>query len=250
MKKIFFAFALYFSFIGCFSAESLINDEEYQIVEIVEKYYKTEIFNDANAMLLSTDNTYAVTTEISKEEYENEYESIIKPRASVYVETEYKKMTTTISTNGSNFRYKVLLNWKKFPKVRSYDIISLSFYQSVKPSGNIYFSQNYCLESGICKSSASSTQNIENDGVSAIFKLPGDNLTSLSSTLYFDVAKSTSATVIRQNVVGDYAHATKSISLTNAKKHTLNLSGISLDSSIVGNYDEITPAKIGWTGSW
>ena len=39
MKKIFFAFALYFSFIGCFSAESLINDEEYQIVEIVEKYY-------------------------------------------------------------------------------------------------------------------------------------------------------------------------------------------------------------------
>ena len=58
------------------------------------------------------------------------------------------------------------------------------------------------------------------------------------------VKKNTSYNIISQVAAGDYAHATKSQTKENAKNHTINENGLTLKSSIIGNYDDISPAKL------
>ena len=159
------------------------------------------VFFSLKPFLLSNNIIY-YTEEITKEEYDNSNYST----QSTSIETTYKKLTTTISQKGSYYHYDVQLNWKNMPKVRSYDIISLSFYESVTPF-NISFRQKYCESISSCTTETNYTQHLESDGVSAIFKLPSSTtINSLSSNLSFDVRKTTSATVLKQRLVGDYAH--------------------------------------------
>lgn len=219
--------------------------EENVLISQTVKYFKTTASNNSS-MLYSLGKSTYYTEEITKEEYDNSNYST----QSTSIETTYKKLTTTISQKGSYYHYDVQLNWKNMPKVRSYDIISLSFYESVTPF-NISFRQKYCESISSCTTETNYTQHLESDGVSAIFKLPSSTtINSLSSNLSFDVRKTTSATVLKQRLVGDYAHATSSVSLATAKKHSLSLSGISLDSSISSNYDTINEAIVNWSGSW
>ena len=140
--------------------------EENVLISQTVKYFKTTASNNSS-MLYSLGKSTYYTEEITKEEYDNSNYST----QSTSIETTYKKLTTTISQKGSYYHYDVQLNWKNMPKARSYDIISLSFYESVTPF-NISFRQKYCESISSCTTETNYTQHLESDGVSAIFKLP------------------------------------------------------------------------------
>lgn len=210
------------------------------------KYYKVTTYK-SNYNLLNVTFPKSITTEISKTEYENVNTTILP--LSTSVETTYKKMTTTILSNGTKFKYDVLLTWKLIPSTRSYDIIGIGHYPSVKLSGNISFILNYRTPNGTHSSNAG-TIYTGNSGTSVIFKIPDGTLNSLSARLSFDVAKASDATVLTQKAFGDYAHAVKNITLNNAKNHTVNTNGIVLSNSISEYYDSISTATAVWNGRW
>lgn len=226
-----------------FSVKAEKLDEDIVAYEV--KYYKT-IVQD-NISLMSLNPNKSLTFEISEKEY-NSVDSGYRPLS--MIETEYKKMETTISTNGSQYTYKVKLTWKKMPKVRSYDIIGIGFLPSVTIDGNVSFSQTYCTSSTNCSSSTKSTIKTSSTGATAVFSLPTGTYTSMSQTLLFKVKKNTTSTIISQVAAGDYSHATSSITNTNASKHTIDSNGISLNSSINSYYDSINTAKATWSGRW
>ena len=209
------------------------------------KYYKT-IINNVSAYSISS--SQPITIEVTKEEYDN-CDSALDTYA--YVETIYKKITSTITSSGNYYKYTGTLTWKNIPSVRSYDIFGVGFYSSVKvKNNNFHFSQSYCLSSGNCYTSSTHYPQIFTSGVGTTFLLPSGNLTSLSATIYFDVEKNTTSTITSQLAAVDHSHATKSISLTNAKKYSVSgATGIVLN-GISSYYDAINPAKAYWSGSW
>lgn len=187
---------------------------------------------------------------VSEEEYAAPDISLFGMQAG-YIETGAKKMTTRIVSTNGMYRYKIDLEWKSMPKVRSYDIIGIGIENNVSIYSNVYFQQNYCYSSGSCSSSTVSSKKSTSTGGSASFKIPSStSLTSLSSYLYFDVDKKSSLTITALNAYGDYSHATKTISETNAKNYSITRAGIVLQDSIVDYYDAISYAKATWTGSW
>ncbi len=169
---------------------------------------------------------------------------------SAYVETSYKKLTTTISNNGSYYRYKAVLNWKNFPKVRSYDTIAIGHYASVKLRGILHFEQTYCITDGTCRTIQAYYPTTQDAGSAATFKVPTGDMTSLSQTLYFDVQKSVDATIVSQKATGDYAHAVENVTIGKARNFTISNSGIIFASSSKDSFDEIPPAQATWSGSW
>ena len=221
---------------------------EENIVYEDTKYYKT-----INYRLLSNEKEFSYTTIVSKEEFDNadlmeNSKSTLSNSATV--ETTYKKMTTTIVQNGSYYKYKNVLMWKNIPSTRSYDIIGIGFYPSVKVKGSTHFEQYYCYTSGSCTTTTTNYPQVFSTGAGTSFLLPNGNLSSLKQTFYFNVEKNTSATIIRQVAAGDYSHATSSISLSNSKKYSINSNGILLNGSVVNYYDEISQATAIWEGTW
>ena len=228
---------------------------ESEVLSSVTKYYKTiNVINNENSMYSIYKQMKPYTIEISKEEYENNQESSKIIPFSVtngYTETNYKKMTTSISKNGTTYRYKVVLEWKTMPSTRSYDIIGIGFPSSVKPESSVSFLQNYCYTNGNCNTETVYTPYTGTYGVGASFSLPVGSLSSLKETLYVDMEKTnSSSTIIKQYAYGDYSHATKTISYPNAKKYTVESGGIILNSTITNYYDSINTANATWTGNW
>lgn len=211
------------------------------------KYYKSVLTNHLPFNSLYSQNY--MTYEISENEYNLADQKVNLMNLTI---TEYKKMETSISSSGKQYKYNVKLTWKKMPKVRSYDIIGIGFLPSVTIDGNVSFSQTYCKSSNSCTTNTTSTIKTSNTGATAVFKLPTDTTyTSMYQTLSFKVKKNTSSTIIRQVAAGDYSHATSSITNSNASKHSINsLDGIVLSQSITNYYDEINPAIASWSGSW
>lgn len=250
-KRLILIFALFLILpISVFAEET---DSHFEVVAKEEKYYKTTtIYNSSNGIsTFSISLPTSYTEEVTKEEF-NSYSNIssVMPLSSGTIETTYKKLTTTISSNGSYYRYKSVLTWQLMPKVRSYDIIGIGHYASVKIKGTPSFSLYYCTDPSECYTSTSATKQIFDLGASATFKLPTGTLTSLKATYYYDVEKNVDATILTQKAYGDYSHATSTISLTNAKKHSVSSSGIYLDSTITDYYDNISVATATWMGSW
>lgn len=244
MKKLLLFIGLVLLLPLCVNASAF---SEFVEVSSKTRYFKVITYHN-NQSLFSTSGLNSVTEEISEEEYENVSDTGIMPQTAS-TETTYKKLTTSIQTNGSKYRYSLLMNWKLMPSTRSYDIIGIGFYPSVKVSGNLHFTMNYRNSSGTHTSSAG-TSYVGNSGASMIFKLPSGTLNSLDAKLYFDVEKNTDATIITQKAYGDYSHAVKNISLENAKKHTVNTNGIVLNNSINEYYDSISAATDVWNGNW
>ncbi len=222
------------------------------------KYLKTEtnygdLMNPRSIIDTLNGNVSSVTTEISKEEYDAvdpNTPSIHRTRGSCVVETTYKKMTTQIYSHGSGYRYKNKLIWKIIPAVRSYDVIGIGFYASVRPASTPSFSQYYCNADG-CTTSGIRTTQVFSNGASATFKLPTGTLSALDQTFYFDVEKNTNSTIISQVAAGDYAHATTSTILLNALNHeVIQTAGIQFDPSVSSYFDTIDEAITYWTGSW
>lgn len=204
--------------------------------------------------VVSTDVVYSQTINgqeqiISKDEYEKTPVSLFGMQAG-YIETGAKKMTTRIISVNGKYRYKVDLEWKYVPKVRSYDIIGIGIESNVKIASDIYFQQNYCHSETNCSSSIVSTKKSTQTGGAASFKIPSSDIITLSSYLYFEVEKNSSLTISELNSYGDYSHATKSITESNAQKYSIKLDGIFLEDAISDHYDAIKCATAVWTGSW
>ncbi len=215
------------------------------------KYLKT-VTHYGNNFLLSNNINSSMTYEVSENEYNNAGDRpIITRDASGAVETTYKRMTVSIAKNGSYYRYKNILVWKTIPSQRSYDIIGIGFYSNLKLHSSVNFIQEYCYSGGSCTSSTSHNPQTFTAGAGTTFKLASGSLSTLKATIYFDLEKKTSATLVSQDAYGDYSHATSSISLTNAKKYSVvGSSGIVLDSSITSYYDSMGCAHAHWTGTW
>lgn len=231
------------------SSNTSVNDEEYKLISSNEKYFKTtNVIRNYNTNIFSNeikenDIILAYTEEITKEEYEQaeDYEEIQPYGSSNIVETNYKKLTVSILENGSAYRYKAVLNWKKLPSVRSSDIITIGFYQSVKAI-SVNYQTDYCLTTGTCSTLKSFVKKNTSKGAGAVFQLPSaSNVNSIKNTLTLDIAKNVSdAKVIEQLAVADYAHATKKISLTDANNYTIDTSGLTHQGT--SSYFDTTPS--------
>ena len=221
------------------------------------KYYKTVTItrnNDFSTMSANVPTVSSVTTEISKEEYDavEGTQAMMTRDYNTTIETTYKKMTTTILQNGSYYRYKNVLNWKLMPSTRAYDIIGIGHYQSVRLHGNVYFTEEWLYTSGGGSSTNVGIKQVFDRGIGTSFALPSGDINSLKATLYFDVEKNTTATVVAQAAYGDYSHETTyGLTSLQAMNYTVDQgSGIMLDSSISSYYDSIQTANAYWTGSW
>lgn len=252
MKRILSIFALFLFLAIPLMADAKTNDyvdnEGYKLVSTNEKYFKTtnvikksniEMFNNS---LNENDIILSYTTEVSKEEYDNfsDKEEMQTYGSSNVVQTEYKKLTVSILENGSRYKYTAVLDWKKMPAVRSYDIIAIGFYQSVKVT-NMQNETYYCLTNGNCTSETSNKPKITSVGAGTVFKLPSStSVKSLKNTLTLYIDKNVNTTIIEQMAVADYSHAKKTISLANAQNYSVDLAGITLNG--ITSYYDTTPS--------
>ncbi len=243
MKKVLMLFIMFIvlPYIVCAKGNETILAEQ-------TKYYKTIYFDNELTYMMNNSNI-SRTLEITKDEYDS-YEKD-KYSLNGTIETEYKKLTVTISSINSYYRYKVNLEWKSIPKIRSYDTIAIGFPASVKPKLRPIFSEDYCTDKGKCYNTTGYHFLYSGDnGVGVTFQVPTGNLKSLNQTLYVDMQKNTSSTIIAQYAYGDYAHAVKTISLNNAQKYKVNTGGIIYEDTSITYYDAISTAKATWNGNW
>jgi len=253
MKKIVLLLSvcvLSLSYTKIVNASEIDINENFSLVSQTEKYYKTISVNkqvDFQNILYSYNGETSKTYEITKEEYENANVDIMPNSATI--ETTYKKMTSSIYQNGNLFKYEAVLNWKNFPKKRSYDIIGIGFYNDVKPLTSPSYYTDYCLTNGICKRISSHSSKVFTTGVGTTFQLPTGDLSSLSTNFSIIVTKNTSNVITEQIAAADYSHATSNISQSNAKNFSVNASGITLN-GIASYYDTIQTATTWWNGSW
>lgn len=224
-----------------------VNDEE--IVAQTIKYYKTVTFNDT-LCTVSENNlcNNSITYEVSKEEFDNSPSEPI--RGNGLTETAYKRLTSTISTYATYYyKYSANLYWKQIPSKRSYDIMGIGHYGSVKILGDdVYFEQHY-TKNGTNYTTYSYYPQVFSNGGGCSFELPSGTLTALSQDLYIIVEKNTNSTIIEQLAAADYAHATSTISLNNSKKYWVGPTGINHNGNS-SYYDAINTADATWAGTW
>ncbi len=241
-----------------------------EIVAQTTKYYKT-ITTHSNASTKSINNKtnpISITVEITEEEYNNSNdEALIIPLGNTngYTETNYKKMTTTIVKNGSYYRYKNDLVWKKMPSTRSYDIQGIGIDSTISGVSSSKFFKRIAdindSANSVCyyENSTSGAWELSGTGYAVTFKLPANTstttVTALSSHMYFDIQKLTSATILTLNAYGDYKHAQKTVSSSVSNAVSIGTGGINFDSSvsvsIIESYDSMSTAQATWSGlSW
>ena len=233
---------------------------EEEVVAQAIKYIKTvTVYNNSDVMRnAGFGEITSLTTEVSKEEFDNapsttEEEDSISPRISVRTQTTYKRLTTTLETYGTYYKYKANLYWKNIPKVRSYDIIGIGHYGNVElyDTHQIFFNQDYCYSTNNCYTGSIGRDVIQEYGTAVVFQVPSGTLISLEQTISFVVKKRESRTITEQVAAGDYAHATSPISQSTAANNLIiNSLGLAPQYEIEDYYDTTPAAIADWTGSW
>lgn len=229
-----------------FVVNAEVNDEE--IVAQTIKYYKTVTFNNnlCSASLNSLCNN-SISYEVSKEEFDN---SSVEPIRDGLTETIYKRLTSTISTfSGGFYKYSANLYWKQIPSKRSYDIIGIGHYGSVKIATDYPDFEQHYTKNGTNYTTYTNYPQTFSTGAGTSFQLPSGTITALSQDFFFIVEKNTNSTITSQLAAADYAHATSTISLNNSKKYTVNSTGISHNGNS-SYYDAINTADAYWYGTW
>lgn len=234
--------------------------DEMELVAENVKYYRTvTVLNNSEVMRNSNlGEVTSFTTEVTEEEYNSvdvdSYNNSNNSRGltTETIETTYKKLHTTMYTHYTLYRYKATLDWKLIPSTRSYDIIGIGHYASVKISGEVDFLQSYCRGNSVgdCYEGATYYSTSGRYGSGAMFKIPSGTLTSLQQVIEFDVEKNITGNITSQLAVGDYSHATSSINIFDAENFSVNCSGIVLDDAIEDHYDTIPSSDAYWTGTW
>lgn len=249
MKKI--VFLIFIMVIGILPITTYAkNNDDLILLSETTKYYKTVTLFPTDSLMKNSENS-ELSIEITEEEYNQASNiALYNITGNGSTETNYKKITTSIYQNGNYYRYKIDLSWKTMPSTRSYDIIAIGINPSVKIASSLHFNQYYCFTNGQCINNGTFYEKKSSTGAGASFKLPTGNLNSLSSTLYFDVSKNVDATIIQQDAYGDYSHATKTVSVSQAQNYNIGATGINLNSSIRNSYDSVSVTRAIWSGSW
>lgn len=170
------------------------------------------------------------------------------------VSYDYKVLTASISfINDSTMRYKADVFWLEMPDTRSYDIIGIGIEPSkVEINSSITFQQHYTYENGsdgygtICNPKEQTT------GGSVLFKLPSGSFSDLESYIYFNVTKVDSDEAITSlAAVGDYAHATSSVTDSVFYYYTIDhVGGFDIDPPYYNSYDDLPVAVATFLGTW
>lgn len=242
----------------------MTNDEYFTLLNLGftdnEIYYMDEeTFSenkDLDAELISQNNKYykiitpmygtSYVVEITENEYLNQ--SQIQPLGTVT--TEYINEISTISANGSKYRYKNTVNWLDLPPNKSYDVIAIGFINSVYINSSVYFKYSYADSSGAWHNSTLYYDKKNTSlGGSAVYKIPTE-LYGLSAMIYFDVSKNTTDTLTSITMCGDYAHSFGTVTQYQAANHVINSGGIQFDSSVYSLFEQIpcaySTASVNW----
>ncbi len=245
----------------------MTNDEYFTLLNLGfnddEIYYMEEdeflLNKDLDATLLATSNKYykivypmygaSYVEEISELEYlQHSLGHLSEPLSTIY--TAYIEETSTISQNGSKYRYKDTVYWLSTPDPRSYDVIAIGFTNSVFVNSNTYFNFKYGNSSGQQTTSTVYYGRTESQyGVSYVYKIP-DILTSLTVKLYFDVSKNTNDTLTYLEFCGDYAHSLQTVTSSQASNHYVNSGGIIFDGSVYNYFNAIPCADAYASVNW
>jgi hypothetical protein len=205
------------------------------------------------------DKVYTTSRDVTEEEYNNilpiceKVPSNTRGITNGFTETTGKRLETTIIEYTTKLRYKATLTWKVIPVTRSYDIIAVGLdRESVYASGSRTFSQTYCVTAMTCASSSIADINNQQGGVGASFELPSGSYVFMSSYLYYDVSKRSGVgTLTELGAYGDYAHATSTVTQSQAaNNYVVGYGGINLYSNIEPYYDYMNKATAYWTGTW
>lgn len=240
-------------------------DLEGTVVAKGEKYYKTVIVysNGINNSISAYSNSvfpFAYTEEITEDLYNNINEDVdTQGLTNGYTETGYKKMTTTIISVNGRYRYKNDLEWKKLPKVRSYDIISISIDSGVSGISDTkaYRTTSYVEDSTTTtcfyKNYGNGVWSLFAGGYAVRFNLPKDGggltIKTINTYMYFEVQKLTTNTITTLNAYGDYKHAITDVNANISFSVGLPPSvGISIGPEFVDKYDSISTAQATWSG--
>lgn len=152
---------------------------EGEVISSKTKYYKTTLANGNFQDI-----------EINPLEY-SQNKNAIMPHSDGIKTDSYKKITTSIIAVQGIYRYKVSIEWSKFPSVRSNDIIGIGIDNSIVSliTKTNYFQQNYCVTGSIYSSNNENYVKYGTEGVGTVFPLKSGNLKKLSSYFYFSVEK-------------------------------------------------------------
>lgn len=153
--------------------------------------------------------------------------------------TQFINEISSISANGSKYRYKNTVGWLTIPDNKSFDVIAIGFINSVYIDSYVYFKHAYADSSGTWHNSTLFyDKKSTSTGGSATYKIPTE-LYGLSAMIYFDVSKNTTDTLDHITMCGDYAHSFDTVTQTQAANHAINSGGIQFDSSVYGLFNEI-----------
>lgn len=248
MKKLFLIITFIFLMVPNNIVKANEVDESLVLVSQTEKYYKTMTYSN-NQFSRSLNSVNSVTVEITKNEYDS-IDVVNNINGDAGVETTYKKLTSQIYQNGSRYRYKAVLNWKNIPSNRSYDIMAIGYNGSVQRDNGPYFSLYFCKTDGTCTTTTSHYPQTFSTGTGVSFKLPSGSLTTMTSTLYFDVVKTNNVTIYSQVAAADYSHATSNVTSSEAMNYSVSTNGITLGSGLASKYDAMNAAIATWNGTW
>lgn len=253
-KSILTFIILFITCITTVKAEVISSDEmESIVVARTDKYYKTVTILDNSQIMTAADmgEISSITTEISKEEFDNAptTKEEVSPR-SITIDTNYKRLTSTITKeSAAYFIYKAELYWKTIPKTRSNDVMAIGYYGSVRAvSDTPVFTQRICWSDGECMNDYFYYSHRGSNGVGVAFGLPSGDVTYLKQTLEFSVEKNTTSTIVEQLCVADYAHAQRAISFENSQDFWIDTLGI--NHTYDSYYDTTPEATAVWTGKW
>ena len=203
-----------------------------------------ELNKDLDATLLANNTKYyktivpmygmSYTVEITPFEYFNHGDAQILDTLTTY----YRQQVSTIAQNGTKYRYKMTTAWLNWPPEASYDIMAIGFDTAVYISSNqVFFTYTYADQQGqYTTSSVYYDKKKTSTGGSVVYLMPS-NVTSLTSTIYFDVKKNVNYTLTYLTFCGDYAHATSNVTQTQAANHAISSGGIEHDPSVSPYYD-------------
>ncbi len=230
-----------------YADEMIITNPE----NITIKYYKTTIIKNNSGIFASSENVKSYVEEVSEEEYNLADSNISVTDGNVTIENTYQKLTTSISTIGSYYRYNADVEWKSIPSTRSYDTIGIGFPSNVRKLGGLYFEQIYCTSSTNCNTSTSYLYSYSGtNGVGVTFQQPSGSLYSLKHHMHFNVTKNTTATIYAQHAYGAFAHANTSVSLSDAEDYIVNANGIVFQNGVGSYYNILGVAEATWNGVW
>ena len=223
-----------------------------------EIYYMTEeIFDenkDLDATLLAQNQKYyktvyptygnSYTVEVTEEEYYNHENNTLGQTV-----TAYEIVKSSISANGSMYRYKVTQSWTSNPSNKSYDVIAIGFSGLIHINNSTStFYNTYTTSSGSTSTTYSYYNKLYSDtGGTTTYKLPS-SFAGSSAVYYFNVAKDSNAgTITGLSMCGDYAHSGSTVTGNQAASHSITIGGITFAGGISSYFDDIpcAPASIG-----